>query len=85
MTHLTTGEYRGGDIWYYVHSYKYVTMHLTSVSYIITRTMLARRQRVIHTRVCSYGEHSCTALARALLRRATSSSSALVLEVLMNQ
>jgi hypothetical protein len=31
--------------------------------------------RSVRTRDCSLGEHSCTALARPLLRRATSSSS----------
>jgi len=45
--------------------------------------VLVCRPRVIRTQGCSFGEHSCTALAWPLLRRATSSSGALVLTSLL--
>ena len=45
--------------------------------------MLVCRPQVIQTQGRSFGEHSCTALARPLLRGAKSSSSALVLTSLL--
>jgi len=55
------------------------TMHLKSGLTKPMHTMLFSRPWVIQTWGRSFGELSCTALAWALLRRATNSSSALML------
>jgi hypothetical protein len=53
-------------------------MHSNCCKYTFMRTLLCSLATVStnsRSRDCSLGEHSCTALARPLLRRATSSSS----------
>ena len=70
ITLLAMGLILRTSIFIFFFDYMHDTMHLTSCSYIIMHTLLVRRPWVIRTLCRSFGEHSCTALARGLLTHA---------------